>query len=74
MYWYQQLPKGMPYRLQAQFCKANQINRVGEVISRLYAVGCCASSVFGPGYPDAGSTVAAGAVFSWLAAKDAFTA
>lgn len=53
---------------------AQVINRAGEVIPGLYAVGCCASSVFGPGYPGAGSTVAAGAVFGWIAARDAFAA
>lgn len=52
--------------------KAQVLDRAGEVIPGLYAVGCCASSVFGPGYPGAGTTVAAGAVFGWLAARDAF--
>ncbi|MDR0513940.1 MAG: FAD-binding protein [Coriobacteriaceae bacterium] len=54
--------------------QAQVIARTGEVIPGLYAVGCCASSVFGPGYPGAGTTVAAGAVFSWIAAKDALSA
>lgn len=54
--------------------KAQVINRSGEVIPKLYAVGCCASSIFGPGYPGAGTTVAAGAVYSWIAALDAMVA
>lgn len=50
--------------------KAQVVNREGEVIPRLYAVGNCCSGVFGSGYPGAGSTVAAGAVMSWIAAED----
>jgi predicted oxidoreductase len=38
----------------------------GEPLPGLYACGNAAASVFGPGYPGAGATLAAGMTFGYL--------
>jgi succinate dehydrogenase/fumarate reductase flavoprotein subunit len=51
--------------------KAQVLNTKGEPIKGLYAVGNCMAGITGGQYCGAGLTVGQGAVFSWIAVRDA---
>lgn len=53
--------------------KGRVLNNDDEEIPGLYACGNCTKGIFGSGYPGAGTTVAAGSVMGWIAARDAMT-
>jgi 3-oxosteroid 1-dehydrogenase len=51
--------------------QAQALDKKGKVISGLYAIGNCASSVMGHTYPGAGSTIGPAMTFGFVAAKHA---
>lgn len=53
---------------------AQALNKKGEVIGGLYAIGNCSSSVMGHTYPGAGSTIGPAMTFGYVAAKHAMGA
>ncbi|MFQ5352990.1 MAG: FAD-binding protein, partial [Candidatus Binatia bacterium] len=53
--------------------KARVLNREGQIIEGLYAIGNCAASVMGPVYPGAGATIGPGMTFGWIAAREAIS-